>query len=240
MRLVRGTVFVALTLVGSLVLASPAYAQNGAFNFGLSQQKPAPPPPARPQQNTDNGIGIGVLGGIGITSFRGDAADTEGTSSGTGWMFGIWFGGNVNGAVGFMGEVSYVDKRISIDDTGVDGDYLSTKYLEIPALIRINIGSRMRQGARVYGLVGPVFDFRLSSKLHIFGEDVPEADLENQFSSVDIGLMAGGGVEWNRLGFEVRGNWGMKQLATDEAIESGSVPSVKSTSIQILGKFRFN
>jgi len=190
------------------------------------------------QQDTDQGVGIGALGGVGITSFRGD--DTEGTSSGTGWLFGIWFGGNRNGRVGFMGELNYVDKRISITDTGVSGDYVSTKYLEIPALIRINIGSRSRDGVSVYGLVGPVFDFRLSTKLVIEGVEVPEAELENQFSSVDIGLMAGGGIEWNRIGFEVRGNWGMKQLATDEAIDSGSVPSVKSTSIQIIGKFRFN
>ena len=81
MRLVRGTVLVALTLVGSLVMAAPAYAQNGAFNFGLSQQKPASPPQTRPQQNSDQGVGVGALGGFNIASATGE--NSEGTASGT-------------------------------------------------------------------------------------------------------------------------------------------------------------
>jgi hypothetical protein len=32
----------------------------------------------------------------------------------------------------------------------------------------------------------------------------------------------------------------MKQLATDEAIASGDLPKTKSTSIQVLGKFRIH
>jgi len=85
-----------------------------------------------------------------------------------------------------------------------------------------------------------VFDFQLSNKLSEDGVEVPEAELENQFSSVNIGLMLGGGFEWNRIGVEVRGNWGMKQLATDEALDAGSVPDVKTTMLQIVFKFRFN
>jgi hypothetical protein len=224
MRTVRGLVLIALVCVTSLAVSAPAFAQNVA---------PAP------QQDTDQGVGIGVLGGLAISSFRGEGS--EGTSSGTGPMFGIWFGGNRNGRVGFMGELSYVQSKVSIaDDTGVSGDHVRFDYLEIPALFRINIGSQMREGASVYALAGPVFDFQLSKKLVVGGVEVPEAELENQFTSVNIGLMIGGGFEWNRIGVEVRGNWGMKQLATDEAVDSETVPPVKGTMIQIVGKFRFN
>jgi hypothetical protein len=213
---------VALT---SLVVTTPALAQNTG---------------AKPQQNmgdTDQGVGIGALAGFTRTSLRGE--DSEGTASGTGAMFGIWFGGNRNGRVGFMGEVNWVQKKIK-DASSPDDTHLTTNYVEIPAAFRINIGNRSREGMSVYGLVGPVFDFRLSSKLVVEGTEIPSSDLDNTFSSVDIGLLAGVGVEVNRLGVEVRGNWGMKSLATDEATEAGILPPGKQFTLQILGKFRFN
>jgi len=224
MRTVRGMVLIVLTCVTSLALAVPAYAQN----TGAAQQ--------RPQQDTDQGVGIGALGGFTVTSSRGE--DSDCCSSGTGAIFGIWFGGNRNGRVGFMGELNYAQKKIK--DATDDNTHLTTNYLEIPALFRINIGSRMREGLSVYALVGPVFDIRLSSKLVEDGVEVPEAELENQFSAADIGLMAGGGVEFNRVGFEIRGNWGLRRLATDEALDAGNLPDVKNTSLQFVFKFRFN
>jgi hypothetical protein len=222
---------VAIALVGAIVTATPAYAQQkAAFNFGGVSVAPAQP-------TQDSGIGVGALGGLTFTSASGD--DSVGISSGTGWMVGIWFGGNVNGAVGFMGELSYVRKRIQ-DETFPDDNYLETDYLEIPALIRINIGSRAREGVRGYGLVGPVFDIRLGSKLVDGGFEIPEAELENQFSAVDIGLMLGAGIEWNRIGFEFRYSWGLTRLATDEAVDAGNLPDVKNNTIQLVGKIRFN
>lgn len=226
MRTVRGTALIALVCVASLAIATPAFAQATP-----SQQPMA-------QESNDSGVGVGALGGLTFTSAAGD--DSEGIASGTGWMIGIWFGGNVNGAVGFMGELSYVRKRIQEEGSFGDDNYLETDYLEIPALIRINIGSREREGVRGYGLIGPVFDFRLGSKLVASGIEIPEAELENQFSAVDIGLMAGAGIEWNRIGFEFRYSWGLTRLATDEAVDAGNLPDVKSNTIQLLGKIRFN
>ena len=213
-----------VVVVTSLAVSTPALAQsNGA--------------PAPRQQDNDRGMSIGPLGGLTLTSARGE--DTEHIASGMGWMVGVWFGRNLNGRVGFMGELSYVQKKIQADVEPED-NYLTTNYLEIPALVRINIASEMREGLSVYGLVGPVFDIRLSSKLVDLGFEAPEEELENDFSGVDIGIMAGAGIEWNRIGFEVRGSWGLKRLATDEAIDAETFPPAKHTSIQIIGKYRFN
>jgi hypothetical protein len=206
-------VLIALVSVTALAVSTPALAQS-----------------------TDQGIGVGALGGINITSATGE--NSEGVSSGTGWIFGIWFGGNRNGRVGFMGEVNFAEKKI-VDEFDSE-TYLSNKVIQIPALARVNIGSQMREGLSVYGLIGPNFDFRLSSKLVLEGEEIPEADLENTFSSVDIGIMAGVGVEWNRIGFEFRYSWGLKQLATDEAEEAGVLLPEKTNQMQFLAKFRFN
>ena len=229
MRTIRRLV-VAMACVTSLWVSTLASAQTTAA-------------PAPQQQDTDQGVGVGALGGLSITSARGE--DTENIASGTGWMFGIWFGGNLNGRVGFMGELSYVQKKITAD-FDPDNNYLTTNYLELPALVRINIGSRVRERVTGYGLIGPVFDFRLSSKFLEDGEEITDDEfeevygLENVFNSVDIGIMAGAGIEWNRIGFEFRYSWGLMQLTTDEAADSGLFPTVKANTIQILGKFRFN
>ena len=230
MRTVRAMVIMAMVSVTPVWMPTLASAQTTAA-------------PAPQQQDTDQGVGVGALGGLTITSARGE--DTENIASGTGWMFGIWFGGNINGPVGFMAELSYVRKKITAD-FDPDNNYLTINYLEIPALVRFNIGSRMREGLRGYGLVGPVFDVRLSSKFFEDGEEITDDEfeevfgLENVFSSVDIGIMAGAGIEWNRIGFEFRYSWGLMQLTTDEAADSGLFPTVKANTIQILGKFRFN
>lgn len=214
MRTVRGMVLIGLVAATSLAVSTPAFAQS-----------------------TDQGVGVGALGGLNISSATGD--NSEGIASGTGWIVGIWFGGNRNGRVGFMGEVNYAEKKIT-SEVDPDNNYLSTKVIQIPALARVNVGSKSREGVSVYGLVGPNFDFRMSSKLVDSGFEVPEADLENTFSSVDIGLMAGAGIEWNRIGFEFRYSWGLKQLATEEAIDAGVLPEAKINQMQFVAKFRFN
>ena len=98
MRTVRGMVLIALVCATSLMVSSPAFAQAN---------RPAAP---APQQDSDQGIGIGALGGLNIAIPTGE--DAEIAKSGTGWIVGIWFGGNRNGRVGFMGELNFAEKKI--------------------------------------------------------------------------------------------------------------------------------
>jgi hypothetical protein len=199
------SVFAVLVLLTPLFLSVPALAQNSAQ-----------------ESDTDSGVGIGVLGGLNRTSIRGD--EGEGIEAGNGPMVGIWFGGNRNGRVGFMGELSYLERRSS-----AGGFETKIKYLEIPAVFRINVGSRSRDAASVYGLIGPVFDFKMSESFEGISTD-------DNFKGVDVGILGGIGVEVNRVGFEVRGNWGLKNINQGDVV----VSDIKTFSLQILGKFRFN
>ena len=61
--------------------------------------------------------------------------------------------------------------------------------------------------------------------------------LDNPFESFDIGIMAGGGVEFARFSFEVRGNWGLQNIVNTDFTDGRSL---KAFSLQVLGKFRFN
>ena len=57
----------------------------------------------------------------------------------TGWEGGIWFGGNRGGGVGVMGETPVRQEEAS--DRRVHRS-TTLQYLEIPILLRINIGSQ--------------------------------------------------------------------------------------------------
>ena len=218
MRLPRAELTV-LTCLAFLLTAAGAAAQT---------QTRLPPQANRPP--ADEGIGIGVLGGWTNSTLKGSPEDEAFLEPRNDWMAGGWFGGNRAGRVGFLGEVNYVTK--GANERGFDGS-LRIRYLEVPALVRVNIGSRTREGARFYGLAGPAFAFRLKATL----ED-PEVDFDvtDDYEPFDIGILVGGGAEVRRIGVEVRINWGMLQLFEP----SEGLEPLKNYQIQVVGKYRFN
>ena len=195
---------------------------------GAAAQTRLPPQANRPP--ADQGVGIGVLGGWTNSTLKGSPEDEAFLEPRNDFMLGGWFGGNRAGRVGFLGEVNYVTKGANERD--FDGS-LKVRYLEIPALLRVNIGSRTREGARFYGLAGPAFAFRLNATL----ED-PEGDLDvtDDYESFDFGLLVGGGAEVRRIGVELRLNWGLRQLFEP----SEGLEPLKNFQIQVVGKYRFN
>jgi len=187
--------------------------------------------PAAAQQYNDEGIGFGVLGGLTNSTISTTDIVDENLKSSTGWMAGIWFGGNRNGHLGFMGEVSYVVKGAK-DSTGTDE--LKIHYLEIPALVRINLGqTKNKAGVLFYPMVGPVFDIQLKNELN-------GVDVSDQFNGFDFGILFGGGIEVARFAFEVRYNLGVKGIVSDNSGGFGDLQDSKNRSWQFVGKFRLN
>ncbi len=172
--------------------------------------------------NEDEGIGVGVEGMITNTSLRGQgASDLFKSRTGTG--FGLWVGGNRNGLIGFTGEFIYLIKKV--DQSGQE---LKTRALEIPAVFHINFGSSSRNSVAGYALVGPVFTINLKQTL-------ASLDVSGNFNGADIGVAAGAGVEFFRIGIEGRGNWGLRNIS-----DTGATANLKSFTFELLGKFRFN
>jgi hypothetical protein len=90
---------IVVTIVALLLAATPAYAQ------GASQTQP------------NAGFGIGVLGGVTFTTVSTEENQFSlSTNGGAGVILGLWFGGNRDGRVGFMGELSYVLKGVTVGD----------------------------------------------------------------------------------------------------------------------------
>lgn len=188
-------------LLAALALAAPVHAQSS---------------------NEGSGVGVGVLGLITRATVKSDGVQDIFKSK-TGSGFGLWVGGNKDGLVGFTGEFIYLIKNV--DQAGQE---FRTRALAIPALLRINGGSRQTGGAAAYAMVGPVFTMNLKQTL-------AGVDLGDNFSSADVGLIAGAGFEYFRLGVEARGNWGQRNIST-----SGALSEAKTFGFELVGKIRFN
>lgn len=202
--------------------ASQADATSSTFlTAGMAQgQQPPPPPGGNPRHE---GIGFGVKGGFLWPSFA--EAQGSGFEDKTGWMAGIFFGGNRPGTIGVMGEVQYGKKTASFGS--ID---LEQYFLEIPVLARINAGANSLNGINVYGIVGPVFDINLKTKLN-------NLDVKDAYEDLDIGLLIGGGVEITRFIIEARYNKGFKNVLKS----SGAATSdIKTHSFAVEVGFRFN
>lgn len=171
------------------------------------------------------GVGFGVVGGLTRATFTGDGVSdfVEGRN---GLMGGIWFGGNRNGVVGVMGELDYVVKKVGLEGTDQE---VELRYLEIPVLLRINIGQENRNtGVLGYGLVGPVFDIKI---------DDLGFNIAQEYEGLDIGIMAGAGIEVSRVGFEVRGNWGLREIIDGNLFNA---EKIKTFTLEALIKLRLN
>ncbi len=202
-------VTIALAAAAMVLTAAPAFAQGAG------------------QTQVNTGLGIGVLGGLTFTSVNSE--NNLASDNGSGFILGIFFGGNRDGRAGLMGEASYVTKKRMIVGKGET----KTTYVELPVLLRINTGYRERDKPSLYFLVGPVFDIQIKAE---DGANSPD----DVYQGLDIGLMFGAGFEVVRIGIEGRYSYGLKSvLATDAAVNAG-FGSVKLNTLSIVAKIRFN
>jgi len=194
----------------------------------------AAPAFAQGQTQPNSGLGIGALGGISWTTIRTENEASFDFNTGTGWQLGIWFGGNRDGRVGLMGELSYAVKKISSEFN----EEVEREYVQIPVLLRINAGSRAKNKPSLYFLAGPVFDIEISTKQSVDGVEIDTPD--DVYNGLEIGLMGGVGFEVARIGIEGRYSWGLKSVLGTDAAESTGFGNAKLNTFSVIAKIRFN
>jgi outer membrane protein with beta-barrel domain len=211
-----------LLLTGKASVTDPG---NTAFlTAGMVEQATPPPGGGGPRAS---GFGIGAKIGPLFTSYTAASCDNC-FNTNTGWEGGIWFGGNRGGRVGVMGEILYAKKKQ--EGSGLTGS-TSLQYLEIPILMRVNIGSRSRNGISVYGLVGPVFDINLKASLN-------DLDVKSKYESLDLGILGGVGIEITRFLIEGRFNKGLRNVLKSSDV--ATFGDIKTRSFAVLFGIRFN
>lgn len=227
------TGLVALT---SLAIAAPAtaeqlpqqplsvqfadYVATQPLTISFSPQQT--PPQAQTQGESDPGMGFGISAGITQSKFTGDIPDFFGSR--TGYLVGLWLGGNRDGRVGVGFEANYVQKGAS---TGGDEE-TTVQYVQLLVPIRLNAGSSSRNSAVFYGVVGPSINIKIGESGSL--------DLVGDYEGFDLGIFAGAGLEVTRVGVEVRGEWGLLN-----AFDPGEgFDTIRTFSIQALVKLRIN
>lgn len=170
------------------------------------------------------GFGFGIKGGPLFAS-----ANTSNFSfeNKTGFLVGIWFGGNRTGTVGIEGEVMYGKKGVPVTSGSGNVDLY---FIEIPVLFRVNVGSASINKWVVYGIFGPSFDIKLKEKQN-------DLDVSDNYSGLDIGVIAGGGFEIFRFLIEARGNWGLRNVAGGNL---ANATEIKEKSFVVLFGVRIN
>ena len=171
-----------------------------------------------------DGIGVGAKVGPLFTTY---SADNLNFKNKTGLMGGIWFGGNRSGAVGIMGEVMYAKKSA---ETQIPSATTDLYYLEIPVLLRVNVGSRSREKVAGYVIVGPAADIKLKAKQN-------DLDVSDNYEGLDIGVIGGAGVEINRFLVEGRINWGLRNVVAGNL---ANTTKITTRTVAILFGVRFN
>jgi len=210
----------AATLVAAL-LPGTALAQDRNLSMSFL---PAASAPAT-QSSGSGGVGVGIKGGYLYNSmnFGGASNPFNGRS---GWQLGIFFGGNRPGVVGVMGELNYVKK--SFTDSGT-GAVTNLYYLDIPVLLRINIGASSAAGVRVYFIGGPGFDFKV-------GDSISTIAAVQNFETFDVNVILGAGLEFARIILEAREQWGLRNIAITQLTTN----DLKTRTFALLVGVRFN
>jgi Outer membrane protein beta-barrel domain len=197
--------------------ALPAFAQAPAT-------QPPPPPPPRPGSGPHEGFGIQVAGGPVFANL----AEAKGlnTSNKTGWLVGLAMGGNRGGVLGVEADVLYGQKGAKVDN----GDF-DQHIVDVPVMLKINIGSSSVNGLSVFASGGTFFDWQFDRKLN-------DVDVAGDTSGFEMGWVAGGGVEFLRFSVQGRFIRGLTQISKN--FDVATAKDVKTQAFLVLFAFRLN
>ena len=179
--------------------------------------------PAQPRREADAGIGFGLIYGIVRPAFNDEDAQFT-LSNKTGWKVGIFFGGNRDGTVGFWGKLLYKVKKA---ETGFDTE-VETKYLEIPAGFRVNVGSSSRNSIGGFVDFGGVVDINIKK--------LDDPNIPEDYLGTELGYYFGVGVEITRLIVELRWDRMVKSFSDPAA----GFDSIKGHEFEVEFMFRIN
>ncbi len=141
----------------------------------------------------------GIKFGPTFANFSSDVLDFK---TRTGIHAGIFFGGNRSGPIGIQTELNWIRKNSA---TEAPDQNIRIDYLQIPVLLRINIGTDSANGFAVYGIGGPAIDIKIA-------DEIEGVTLDNGFEGADNSLVFGGGVEITRIIIEGRYAKGFRRI----------------------------
>lgn len=180
------------------------------------------------------GIGVGAKIGplFSNLDYSGSLLDVPEFKQRTGWMGGIFFGGNRPGLVGVGAEVNIKKVTSEFAEDGEVGD-VDLTTISVPVYLRVNAGSRSKNGVSGYFIIGPGFDVNLRARTTIgdFTQDV-----KDETEDFELNLNIGGGIEITRFIVELRYIRGLREITNDLS----EIRDIKTKGFALLFGVRFN
>lgn len=150
------------------------------------------------------GFGVQVMGGLLFPSISSDVVAT-GQSGKTGWLVGLGLGGNRGGVIGVEADILYGQRKSDVNRTGFATTEFTQSVVDVPVMIKGNIGSASREGLSVFVQGGGYFDWLFSGKL-------ASVDISNNTNGYEVGAVLGGGVEFVRVSVQGRYYIGLRDI----------------------------
>ncbi|MGB2712830.1 MAG: porin family protein [Vicinamibacterales bacterium] len=180
------------------------------------------------------GMRTGVRGGVNFTTTKTTGEDQDGAVD---WQLRGVFGGFVTWRaaswIELQPEVLYAMKGAKGEEFGIVAKLL-LDYIEVPVLARISRGSANARSWYVVG--GPSFGYLLRAKTRAdFGSSTEEIDVIDEVERFDVGIVAGGGLEFGRIVVDGRYTHGLSDIDKDTSDDV----KVTNRALSVTVGFRF-
>lgn len=203
---------------------------------------------------------VSIKGGVNFASFsekpfESNVKDYKSISV-TGGQFGLAFNVPVGGALSIQPEFLYIQKggksEFVVNQNNQVVRERFTNYVEVPVLVKLNLGSQDKTGLGVYLSGGPYLGLGISGKVKtsttIAGAtSVSEKkisysnDTEGERQSrADFGLAFGGGIKISRITLDLRYNLGINNILDSDANNSNdNDPYLRNRGIGLTLGYQF-
>lgn len=186
-------------------------------------------------QDSDNGLRVGIKGGLNVTNLYVDDVDDENPRYG--FHLGVYTQLFQSDVFAIQPEILYSTKGTRIEDHSDLYDAtldFNLNYIDIPVLAVFKLGD----AAEIH--VGPYFGYLLNANVDVDGDVDGSDDIDrDNFKSWDYGLSAGVGFNVGPVQLGARYNYGLQKIA-DSDLADGILGDSKNSNAQVYVSFNFN
>jgi len=182
-------------------------------------------------------VAVGFRAGFQANKFKDNIYDKGVYTYSIGYLGGGMVSLGYNRTLSLQIELNLSEKRSDYEDIAHDDKYtFILDYVEIPALIKINLG---RNDFKLFTFLGPYGSFPVREKYDYGGSDDPSFSplFEGDFGYFDLGLKFGGGISYKvgngTLFGELRFNYGFAQALMDNYLDSNGIEATVGILLQL-------
>lgn len=180
-------------------------------------------------QTPESSWDFGVTAGVNIATFGG--SDADGADNLTGFFGGVSMVFPINEMFSFQPEIIYSRKgaKGTVFDVNAEA---RIGYIDVPLLAKIFVGPGPAMRPALF--FGPSVGFKISCDIELGGVSADCDDWEVPVKDLDVGVIGGAGLDFDRFGIFARYQYGLTKLD-----DSSDDAKIYNRVIQIGGRIRF-